>query len=155
MTFERQSNESDILVNRISTIVEADLLATNGLVHVMDAVLPGAPMTAISMLKQGDASIFAKLLQASKLTDRLEHLQNVTVFAPTDKALKDSNWNAELENNSTSLENNETLIRFLLNHISEGIISTRDFRTGLVPTKANELVKMNIVVATVSGGKDG
>lgn len=145
MTFERQHNESDIIINENASILEEDLMGTNGVVHVIDTLLSGSPMTAVSTLKQNDGTIFAKLLEVSGLTDKLEDLQNVTIFAPTDKALKASTWNVELERNSLSLENNATLVRFLLNHISKGTIGTQLFRTGLLSTKAKETLKMNII----------
>ncbi len=71
-----------------ASVVQSDILATNGVIHVIDRVL--LPKDIVETAKQ--AGQFKTLLAAAKAAGLVEALQkpdaNLTVFAPTDKAFQ-------------------------------------------------------------------
>jgi uncharacterized surface protein with fasciclin (FAS1) repeats len=71
-----------------ASVVQSDIVATNGIIHVIDRVL--LPKDIVQTAKQ--AGQFETLLAAAKAAGLVEALQksdaNLTVFAPTDKAFQ-------------------------------------------------------------------
>ncbi|MCG6887292.1 MAG: fasciclin domain-containing protein [Proteobacteria bacterium] len=84
---------SDLLVN-FSTVVDVDLMASNGIVHVIDTVLippadPGEPTNNIveTAILDGSFTTLVGALQATGLDALLgDENETFTVFAPTDAA---------------------------------------------------------------------
>ena len=87
--------DGKVVINGVATVTTADVLATNGVIHVIDQVLipptpapAPAPTNTIVDVAQG-AGQFGTLLAAAKaagLVDALSGPGPLTVFAPTDKA---------------------------------------------------------------------
>lgn len=143
LSFEREANDQ-ILINGHSRSVESDLMATNGVLHVLDQALPSdKSMTVLSLLMNRNSTIFAELIMKSGFEEQFEDLRGATFFAPTDKAMQKSPWKTALDNNSTSLMKNQTLYDFLSNHVSGSVIGSHEFRTGFVKTMAKQELKMN------------
>merc|ERR1719159_2154291 len=80
----------------LKTVVKADNLASNGVVHIIDGVLlPPLPaprpkgQNIVQLAEHtADLSILVSALVAGDLTDTLSSAGKFTVFAPTDKAFK-------------------------------------------------------------------
>jgi uncharacterized surface protein with fasciclin (FAS1) repeats len=74
-----------------ANIVTTDIVASNGIIHVIDVVLEapsatGAPL-AVTLASNGSFSTLAGLIEDAGLTDELmDPNANVTIFAPTDDA---------------------------------------------------------------------
>jgi uncharacterized surface protein with fasciclin (FAS1) repeats len=75
--------------NRQAKITTADIIATNGVIHVIDVVLdPGDAVDNIvdTAVDNGNFTTLVAALQAAELDDDLENGGPFTVFAPTDTA---------------------------------------------------------------------
>jgi uncharacterized surface protein with fasciclin (FAS1) repeats len=74
-----------------ANIVTTDIVASNGIIHVIDVVLEapsatGAPL-AVTLASNGSFSTLSGLIEDAGLTDELmDPNANVTIFAPTDEA---------------------------------------------------------------------
>lgn len=147
MTFEREAGSGEIVINHVSKATELDLMGTNGVVHIVDKVLPSdASMTVASLLQKKNSTIFAELLMKSEYAEDLENLRGVTMFVPTDEALENSIWKAALDRDSSTLIRNHTLNKFLTNHIISGIIGSHEFRTNYFKSMAKQDLKMNSIL---------
>jgi transforming growth factor-beta-induced protein len=73
-----------------ATVSAADVLASNGVIHVVDKVLvPPGVLTVVQMAQVNPSfSELVKNLVSAKLTDTLSTAGPFTVFAPTDDAFK-------------------------------------------------------------------
>lgn len=82
---------SDLLLN-FSTVISPDVMASNGIIHVIDTVLiPPKDVTTsdTNILETARAAGFDTLVLAAGiagLEDTLENGENLTVFAPTEEA---------------------------------------------------------------------
>ena len=85
-------DQDDLLINN-ATIIEADIAATNGIVHSIDTVLvpaaPPAPGTIVDVLTNNpDYSALLSLIQTAGLEDTLNNIDSdFTVFAPNNAAI--------------------------------------------------------------------
>ncbi|MBS3797084.1 fasciclin domain-containing protein [Pseudoalteromonas sp. BDTF-M6] len=114
----------DLLVNT-ATVTQVDIAATNGVIHVIDAVLmPPAQsdeMPTMNIVETavaaGNFTTLAAALEAANLVAALsDESETYTVFAPTDDAF------AALgeETINTLLNNTEVLSEILLQHVVSG-----------------------------------
>jgi len=82
-------NGGNVIINN-ALVVVADLVADNGVVHVIDAVLlpePPAPATVVDIIVNSeDHTILEAAVGAAGLVDALSGEGPFTVFAPTDAA---------------------------------------------------------------------
>lgn len=139
-----------ISVNGKALIVESDIMATNGVIHVIDTLLPtesGMPVS--SMLDSRNLTIFKKLVEANGFEDMLDSYENVSIFAPTDAALSDSYWAKKLDEDAASLKDNQALTAFLKYHIAKPLIKTCDLTERSFETDAGPKVRVNLY-STVS-----
>ncbi|GAM37204.1 hypothetical protein TCE0_022f06925 [Talaromyces pinophilus] len=85
----KQDNEtyfySGLFAN--STVTQADLNFTGGVVHIIDKVLT-VPLNVSSSAAAAGLSAVAGALQAEKLTETVDDLKNVTIFAPENSAFQ-------------------------------------------------------------------
>lgn len=139
-----------ISVNGKAQIVESDIMAVNGVIHVIDNLLPtdsGMPVT--SMFDSRNLTIFKKLVEANGFDEMLDSYENVSIFAPTDAALSDSYWAKKLVEDAASLKDNQELTTFLKYHIAKPLIKTCDLTERSVDTDAGTKVRVNLY-STVS-----
>jgi len=100
-------------------VLQTDIAATNGVIHVLDAViLPATDDVVATAVKAGSFKTLAAALQAASLVETLQGEGPFTVFAPTDEAF------AKLpEGTLESLlkpENREKLQAILTYHVVAG-----------------------------------
>lgn len=139
-----------ITVNGKAQITEADIMATNGVMHVIDTLLPtdsGMPVTA--MLDSRNLTIFKKLIDANGFDELLDSYENVSIFAPTDAALTDNYWAKKLEEDPESLKGNDELSSFLKYHIAKPLIKTCDLSERSLETEKGSKLRVNLY-STVS-----
>ncbi|RAO69967.1 uncharacterized protein BHQ10_005979 [Talaromyces amestolkiae] len=70
-----------------STVTQADLNFTGGVVHIIDKVLT-VPLNVSSSAAAAGLSALVGALQAEKLTQTVDELKNVTIFAPANSAFQ-------------------------------------------------------------------
>lgn len=100
------------------------------------------------VLKNQNFTKFQELIQKAGLEDEVNSLQNVTVFAPTNKAFETPEATKILEDFSSDPEKSKAFIRY---HFAEGQIMAEDMNNnGLLETKGNgNKIRLNLY-STVS-----
>ena len=124
-TLSVSNDDRGPLLGARARFVETGLIASNGVVHIIDAVLlppsfieatsgPGSLLDLI--VNNPDLSILAQALETAGLTDTLNSQNELTLFAPTNAAFE-----AFLETSGLSVEellaNREVLTGTLLFHV--------------------------------------
>ena len=101
-------------------IKETDLPCANGIVHVIDSVIPPVERDLLDILRKDDRfSILVNLLDSSGLSLNVASSQEFTVFAPTDDAWKASGKYADIIA-SPSGKNREVIFGLLARHVIVG-----------------------------------
>lgn len=109
--------------NRQATVTITDIEATNGVIHVIDAVLdPGDAVESIvdTAVANGSFTTLVAALQAAGLDDDLVGPGPYTVFAPTDDAF--NKLPAGTVDFLLQPENQDTLIDILTYHVFAGSV---------------------------------
>jgi uncharacterized surface protein with fasciclin (FAS1) repeats len=106
--------------NREATVTVTDIEASNGVIHVIDAVLD--PSDSVETIVQtavdnGSFTLLAAALTKAELVDALEGAGPFTVFAPTDTA-----FNAIGINTAADLPDKATLTPLLTYHVYDGSV---------------------------------
>ncbi|XP_055294837.1 transforming growth factor-beta-induced protein ig-h3 [Sitodiplosis mosellana] len=136
---------NSILINGKSEIVESDIMATNGVMHVVSSMLEtdsSLPLT--SMLESRNLTLFKTLLELNGIDELVNSYENVSVFAPTDSALESSEWVKKIESDPDSLKGNEELTKFLQYHIAKPLIKTCDLTERTLDTETGDKVRVNL-----------
>ncbi|XP_053966745.1 transforming growth factor-beta-induced protein ig-h3 [Anastrepha ludens] len=137
--------EQPVVINGIAKIIEADIMGTNGVLHVIDTILPTMSALPLSTLMQEkNVTIFKRLLEAAGLDNNYDDMDNVTVFAPTDKALQGTKWAQLLAESPEKLRNNDELVEFLNYHVVQPMTKTCDLTDTTLPTVAGPEVRVNL-----------
>jgi len=137
--------KKSIKINGKSHITETDIMATNGVMHVIDTLLPtdsSLPLT--SMLEQRNLTVFKSLLELNGIDELVDSYENVSVFAPTDSALQSTEWAKKIESDPDSLKGNEELTKFLQYHIAKPLIKTCDLTERSLETENGEKIRVNL-----------
>lgn len=118
-----EGKDGKLVVEKVSTIVEPDVIATNGIIHVIDTVLiPESGLDATEFLSKNNLTEFQKLVEEAGLTDMLNDLSNVTLIVPTDAAIKDAAPEIEkMKDDKTKMQD------FIMYHTVKGEIKSCDF----------------------------
>ena len=137
-----------------SAVTSADVLATNGVIHIIDTVLvpstfvlnaaPEAPATVVDIaLSNPDFSMLVSLLQKADLVGALQGDGPFTVFAPTNAAFE--KLLAALNISASDLMNQPDLAKVLLYHVVSGKVMSTDLSDGLeAPTLNGESVAFDL-----------
>jgi transforming growth factor-beta-induced protein len=138
---------SSIKVND-ATVIVADVMATNGIIHALDTVLLLPDIVDIAV-QDGRFKILVTALKAAGLVDTLKGNGPFTVFAPTDDAF------AKLPpgtiDDLLKPENKPKLIKILTYHVTAGPALTKaDILARNPPFK---ILMLNRLLTTIS--KDG
>jgi len=113
--------------NRQATVIITDIIASNGVIHVLDAVLDpdDAPRDIVeTAVANGSFTTLVAALQAAELDDDLQAEGPFTVFAPTDDAfaaLPDGTIDVLLDP-----ANKDTLVNILTYHVFAGEVYADD-----------------------------
>lgn len=139
-----------------STVVNPDIAAVNGVIHVIDTVLvpkafkltseekPAVPETVVDIaLSSENFSTLVAALQKADLVDTLKGEGPFTVFAPTnaafEKLLKD------LDITAADLLNQPDLAKVLLFHVVSGQVLSTDLTDGMEAATLNgEKIKIDL-----------
>ncbi|MBD3615873.1 MAG: fasciclin domain-containing protein [Gracilimonas sp.] len=111
-------SESGVLVNGYSNVTVADLEASNGIIHAIDAVLLPEGYRDANIIDQavalGNFSTLASAVDQVGLTTTLKYKGDFTVFAPTDDAF------AALPDGLLASLTNEQITEILTYHVLPG-----------------------------------
>ena len=142
-----------VMVND-ANVVLADVVTSNGLIHVIDKVLTPTdtprdiPRTA--QCTGAHASLVAALVQAELVTT-LQGDGPFTVFAPTDQAFTDAGIDLAALNTP---EGKATLTDILLHHVVAGAVPASAVTDGMLATMVNgDKAKLSVTgdVVSISG----
>jgi len=118
-------------------VSSADVIASNGVIHVIDKVLmPPADLQDIPTIAQG-TGVHDSLVAALTKADLVSTLQGdgpFTVFAPTDQAFTDAGIDL---NSFDTPEEIDTLKDILLYHVVSGSVLSTDLTDGMAATAIN------------------
>lgn len=144
-------NITQIMINKEAMVTEADLMATNGVLHVIDTVLETSSATPVTtLMERQNLTIFKRLIDAAGLEDKLDTMANASFFVPTDKAFEQTKWINELEENPDSLKDNEELKKFLEYHIVPEYIKTCNLSEDEIPTMAEAGLRVNLYSTVIN-----
>lgn len=110
-----ERNPEDELTVDEANIVNRDIMASNGVMHIIDQVLvPETARTIEEALDEHHRTTLEELLSAAGINEALSNMSNVTFFAPSEKALSalSKDMLEELKSNP------EQLKEFLMYHIA-------------------------------------
>ena len=120
-----------------ATVTTADVIASNGVIHVIDTVLiPPVELVDIPTIAVG-TGVHDSLVAALTKADLVSTLQGdgpFTVFAPTDQAFTDAGIDLD---SFTTDEEIATLADILLYHVYSGAVNAADVTDGLTVTMVN------------------
>ena len=90
LKFGSKRHNDTITINDEVDIIETNILATNGIVHVINNIIsPQSIMPAKQVLEQDEEiSTFYNLAKDSNMLSEINALKNVTVFVPTNEAFE-------------------------------------------------------------------
>ncbi|HSL94208.1 MAG TPA: fasciclin domain-containing protein, partial [Bacillota bacterium] len=147
-----------------STVTAADVMATNGVIHIIDTVLvpqgfvlnpaPAVPATVVDIaLSNNDFSVLVAALQKANLVGALQGPGPFTVFAPTNAAF--TKLLEALNISAADLLSQPDLAKVLLFHVVSGDVKSTDLTNGLMAATLNgqELVFDLTAGVNVSGSK--
>lgn len=123
-----------------ANVVSADVMASNGIIHVIDAVLLPPSEDIVEKALSFNPDEFNTLVSAVVQADLVSTLKSdgpFTVFAPTDAAF------AALGIDLASLSN-EDLTSILLYHVVPGSVFSSDLSEGSVPTANGATINVSL-----------
>lgn len=139
------AGKKTIQINGKSNIIETDLMATNGVIHIVDELLPtDSAMPITTLMDSRNLTIFRKLIELNGFDETMNSFQNVSVFAPTDLALANNYWAQKIDSDPESLKGNEELANFLKYHIAKPLIKTCDLTERSLETENGEKIRVNL-----------
>ena len=135
-------NDDGVFLNGASEVIMTDIVATNGVVHVINGVVQ--PMTVVDVAANN--SSFSLLVEAVVQADLAETLSGegpFTVFAPTNDAFEQ--LFEALDVSGVEEMDKADLTNVLLAHVVSGNVASTDLTNGTVPT-LNESKTLDINV---------
>ncbi|XP_031358607.1 transforming growth factor-beta-induced protein ig-h3-like, partial [Photinus pyralis] len=140
-----QRRDDDVLLFESNAkIVKTDIMGTNGVIHLIDTlVVPESALYISQSLKNENFTKFQALLDQVGLTDELDSMKNITVFAPSDAAFENPKALKYIE---SLQENKEKLKEMVMYHVVEGHLESCDMNNNvMLKTKQNEnSVRLNL-----------
>ena len=145
-----QNDGSDVVVNGSANVINANIEASNGMIHAIDEVLlPSQIRLAleqpnfidVALASEGDFDILLGALEQAGLITTLQFLGPFTGFAPSDEAFQEIDTD-ELDG--------EQLLDVLLYHVTEeGVFESGDLEA------SQRVVMMNGDELLITAGEDG
>lgn len=124
-------NEAENTLNGNVHIINSDLMASNGVIHVIDKVL--VPPTVFEIIKQNGAfGDFVEAVEKADLKSLLNGTGPYTVFVPLDYAFE--TLLSDLGVSEISEVSKEQWISILKTQVVEGNLRSSDFSTGNITT---------------------
>ncbi len=123
--------DNGVMLNSASSVTTADLVGTNGVIHVIDEVI--IPPSIVDLaLSNDNFSILVEALLKADLVDALNGDGPFTVFAPTNAAFEA--LFQDLMVDGIADLSAEALTPILLYHVVADNVNSSEVATGMVPT---------------------
>lgn len=148
LNLERTADDA-LLFEGKAKIVDTDIIATDGVIHLIDTVvMPDSALDVANILKTQNLTKFAELIERAGLKEEFANLNNVTVFAPTDKAFERPEYKKMLEEIGDDAERLQEIVKY---HTVKGEVGSCDFNNNhkLVTYDNEKELRMNLY-STVS-----
>ena len=133
-----------MLFRSVST---ADLMATNGYVHVINAVILPFETVVDVAIDNGFTSLTAAVISAELLPSLTNPLAELTVFAPTNQAFDD--LATALGTDLNGVLAHPELADILLYHVVSGTVLSTDLSNGPVPTLNGQTVNVDLTTGVM------
>jgi transforming growth factor-beta-induced protein len=118
----------------MANVTTADIEASNGVIHVIDAVILPPSKDLVATAVDAGFETLAELLTSQELVDALQAPGPFTVFAPTDEAF------AAL----SEVPSGDALTSVLLYHVVEGLVGSGNLSEGDVEMLSGESVTIDL-----------
>jgi transforming growth factor-beta-induced protein len=141
-----QTTSGDIFVNQ-AEVTSADINSSNGVVHVIDAVLLPIGTVVDLAINNNFSTLTAAVVKAELVPALSDPFSEYTVFAPTNAAF--DNLATALGTNLNGILNLPNLQDILLYHVLDGIVQS----TSLVAGPVETLNGSDVIVSLTSGVK--
>ena len=124
-------NKDNLKLNGSATVVSVDVMADNGVIHVLDHVITPPSVVDHAIANPSLSSLTAAVVKAELASTLDDENANFTVFAPTDDAF--ATFLSEINMTLDDLTK-ETLTPILLYHVLDGFIPAQLVESGYVNT---------------------
>jgi uncharacterized surface protein with fasciclin (FAS1) repeats len=141
-----QTTSGDIFVNQ-AEVTSADINSSNGVVHVIDAVLLPIATVVDLAINNNFTTLTAAVVKAELVPALSDPFSEFTVFAPTNAAF--DNLATALGTNLNGILNLPNLEDILLYHVLDGIVES----TALVAGPVETLNGSDVIVSLTGGVK--
>lgn len=131
LTVSMYIDKAALKINNRAAIIQADIMADNGVIHVIDKVILPLSVTGHAVANSSFSSLVAAVTKAD-LAGALDDAEGTfTVFAPVNQAFADlfEELNVTLDDLTA-----EALTPILLYHVLGSVVKSADVTTGYVPT---------------------
>ncbi|KAF5277770.1 hypothetical protein FQR65_LT03750 [Abscondita terminalis] len=126
----QRTDEDVLLFEDKAKIIKTDIMGTNGVIHLIDAVIvPESALYITQSLKKENFTKFQALLEKVGLSDELDGYKNVTVFAPSDAAFTEPKSARYLEKIK---DDKEKLREIVMYHIVDGQTESCDMNNNVL-----------------------
>ncbi|MBN1790580.1 MAG: fasciclin domain-containing protein [Bacteroidales bacterium] len=143
-----QVNADEVILNGSSEITSADILATNGVIHVIDKVL--LPPTVVNLaINNTQFSILVEAVVKAELAETLSGAGPFTVFAPTNAAFEE--LFTALGVSGIADLTKEQLVPILLYHVVSGNVESSELSSGNVATLNGDIAVNLGASVTING----
>jgi len=143
-----QVETGEVILNGSSQVTTADILASNGVIHVIDKVLLPPSVVGIA-INNPDFSILVEAVVKADLVETLSGSGSFTVFAPTNDAFQA--LFTTLGVSGVADLTKEQLIPILLYHVVSGNVVSGELTTGEVAT-LNGNIEVSVGSAVILNG---
>ena len=140
---------SSTTINGRSKITKTDIMANNGVIHVIDKVLLPMSIVDHAIANPMFSSLVAAVSKASLVTALADNTKTYTVFAPTNDAFAALLMKLGVTLNDLSAG---TLSPILLYHVLSGYIPAAKVTAGYFPTLSTAFGKNVVLQVSVSNG---
>ncbi len=156
------AGDSGVMLNSMSNVVLTDVVATNGIIHVINQVI--TPPTVVDIaIQNNNFSILVEAVLIAELAEALYEDGPFTVFAPTNSAFE--TLFSDLGISGISDLNKEDLTPILLAHVVNGNVQSGALTSGRLNTlNVNKSIEVdvsngvvidntiNVIASDVQGG---
>ena len=140
------TSSGDVFVNQ-AEVINVDLTASNGVVHVLDEVVLPIETVVDLAINNGFSTLASAVIEAELIPALSEPFNEYTVFAPTNQAF--SNLASALNTDINGLLALPNLDDILLYHVLDGTVLSNDLTNGPIETLSGS----DVIVSLVSGVK--
>lgn len=133
LTVSMYIDKTALKINNRASIVQADIMADNGVIHVIDKVILPLSVTGHAVANSSFSSLVAAVTKADLAGALDDSEATYTVFAPVNQAF--ANLFEELDVTLDDLTA-EALTPILLYHVLGSVVKSADVATGYVSTLA-------------------